>query len=47
MAESQSQVDRLSRDKVNLMSEVGHKRGQIDLFDEDYGKVSTNDDAVD
>ncbi|ELU12898.1 hypothetical protein CAPTEDRAFT_223139, partial [Capitella teleta] len=42
LAESQSQVDRLSRDKVNLMSEVGHKRGQIDLFDEDYGKATDN-----
>lgn len=42
LAESQSQVERLSRDKVDLMTEVGHKKGQIDHYDEEYGKVRAN-----
>ena len=39
LAESQTQVEKLSRDKVSLLAEVDTKKGQINNFDDEFGKV--------
>ena len=41
LVESQTQLERVTRDKISLMSELHCVKGQIDSSDMDYGKVRT------